>query len=76
MSSVLEILKNIRPESNFQESEDFFEDGLLDSFDLMTLVSELDKKYGISIDGMEITPENFNNVRSIESLLKRNGVEL
>lgn len=76
MSSVLEILKNIRPESNFQESEDFFEDGLLDSFDLMTLVSELDKKYGISIDGMEITPENFNTVRSIESLLKRNGVEL
>jgi acyl carrier protein len=47
---------------------------MLDSFDLVTLVSELDKAYGISIDGLQIVPENFQNVAAIEAFLSRNGV--
>ena len=74
MSKVLEILHEIRPEFDFAASEDFFEDAALDSFDLVTLVSALDQNYEISIDGMDITPENFANVGTIEALLKRNGV--
>ena len=74
MSKVLAILTEIRPEFDFSESSDFFEDGLLDSFDLVSLVSDLDKTYGISIDGMDIAPENFSNVAAIEALLARNGV--
>lgn len=74
MSKVLSILSQIRPEFDFSQSDDFFEDGLLDSFDLVTLVSELDKAYGISIDGMDIVPQNFSTVSAIEALLVRNGV--
>lgn len=74
MGKVLTVLSQIRPEFDFTQSADFFEDGLLDSFDLVTLVSELDKTYGISIDGMDIVPDNFNNVTAIEALLVRNGV--
>ena len=74
MSTVLDILAQIRPEFDFSQSSDFFEDGMLDSFDLVTLVSELDKAYGISIDGLHIVPENFQNVAAIEALLSRNGV--
>ena len=71
---ILKILKEIRPEFDFDGVEDFFEDGMLDSFDLVTLVSELDKNFDIHIDGMDIVPENFMNVAAIESLLKKNGV--
>lgn len=74
MSKVLAILTQIRPEFDFQSTQDFFEDGVLDSFDLVTLVSELDQAYGISIDGMDIVPANFSNVGAIEALLIRNGV--
>lgn len=74
MSKVPAILSRIRPEFDFAQSEDFFEDGMLDSFDLMTLVSELDKEYGISIDGTDIVPDNFSNVGAIEALLARSGV--
>ena len=74
MSKVHVILSQIRPEFDFSQSSDFFEDGLLDSFDLVTLVSELDKSYGIAIDGMDIAPENFRNVAAIEALLVRSGV--
>ena len=74
MSKVPAILAQIRPEFDFSASDDFFEDGLLDSFDLVTLVADLDKTYGISIDGMDIAPENFRNVAAIEALLTRSGV--
>ena len=74
MSRVPAILAQIRPEFDFSESDDFFEDGALDSFDLITLVAELDRTYGISIDGMDIVPANFASIQTIEALLERHGV--
>jgi len=76
MNSVPEILKRIRPEFDFASSDDFISDGMLDSFDIITLVSELDKNYGISIRGVDIVPENFQNVRTIEALLRKHGATL
>lgn len=76
MKTIAEILKEIRPEFDFNTSNDFIADGMLDSFDMMTLVSALDKQYGISIDGTDIVPENFKNVQTIETLLRKSGARL
>jgi acyl carrier protein len=75
MKSVVEILKEIRPEFDFTTSEDFIGDGMLDSYDMVTLVATLDKTYGISISGVEIVPENFKNLKAIEMLLGKYGVQ-
>ena len=72
---VLEILANLRPEFDFTEDVDFIEEGMLDSFDVVTLVSDLDSTFGISIDGVDIVPENFSSVDSIINLLKKNGAQ-
>lgn len=74
MSKITALLAQVRPECDFTQSDDFFEEGVLDSFDLVTLVSELDRAYGISIDGLDIIPENFSSVDRIESLIARYGV--
>ena len=74
MNKVADILKEIRPEFDFTASKDFMGDGMLDSFDMVTLVAALDKEYGISIPGTEIVPENFQNLQTIESLLRKCGV--
>lgn len=76
MKSVPEILKEIRPEFDFAVSSDFIADGMLDSFDMVALVSALDKNFGVSIPGTEIVPENFLSVQTIETLLRRIGVQL
>ena len=73
MSKVPDILSQIRPEIDISGSDDFFEDGALDSFDLITLVSEIDRTYGISIDGLDIVPENFSSLARIEALIVRYG---
>ena len=72
---ILEILANIRPEFDFTQEVDFIEEGMLDSFDLVSLVSDLDNTFGISIDGVDIVPENFASVEAIINLLKKNGAE-
>jgi acyl carrier protein len=74
LKTVLEILAEIRPEFDFTGSEDFIEEGLLDSFDVVTLVSDIEKNYGISIEGVDILPENFRNAAAIKTLLQRYGV--
>jgi acyl carrier protein len=68
-----DILAGIRPEFDFRASSDFLGDGLLDSLDLVTLVAELDRGYGIQIPGVEIVPENFQNLEAITALVERHG---
>ena len=73
---IIKILTELRPEFDFtQEGINFIEEGMLDSFDMVNLVSELDSTFGISIDGVDILPENFATVEGIEQLLKKNGAK-
>jgi acyl carrier protein len=72
-NEILGILARIRPEFDFRKSGNFIEDGMLDSFDMVILVGELDKTYSISIDGADIVPENFANLESIRRLLIKTG---
>ncbi len=73
-TELVSILKNIRPEHDFLESDNFIADGLLDSFDIVTLVAALDEHYGISILGDDVTPENFRNVETLVRLLHRYSI--
>ena len=72
---IIQILTDLRPEFDFTQEVDFIEEGMLDSFDVVALVSELDAKFGISIDGVDILPENFSSVEAIERLLRKNGAQ-
>ena len=73
--SIIRILSEIRPEFEFFENVNFIEQGMLDSFDIVSLVSELDSTFQISIKGIEITPENFSSVSKIEHLLNKYGIQ-
>jgi acyl carrier protein len=75
MDRVPEILKSIRPEQDFESSQNFTEEGLLDSFDMVVLVTALDEAFSISIDGTEVVPENFKSIEAIRRLLTRYGVQ-
>jgi acyl carrier protein len=68
-----DVLKDIRPEFDFTSSEDFIGDGMLDSHDVVMLVSELDKTFGISLAGVDIIPEHFRSIATIEALLHKYG---
>jgi len=74
-SRIIKILNDIRPEFDFYADTDFIEQGMLDSFDTIRLVVELDKEFGVSIDGTDIIPDNFRNINSISNVLLKNGAK-
>jgi len=69
--SVLEMLKNIQPTYNFEDDVDFIEQSYLDSFDVVTLIAELEENFSVSISALDIIPENFVSVKSICDLVHR-----
>ena len=72
-AEILEMLTELRPEFDFTDSDDFVMDGLLDSFDIISLSTMLEEKYGITIDGLDIVPENYSSVDAIIALVQKSG---
>ncbi len=68
---ILAILKELKEDVDFEGSKDFVEDGLLDSFDIVNLVGELEDNMDIEISGRDIVPENFVSVEAIENMLEK-----
>ncbi len=69
-NTILEMLKDLQPAFAFEEGADFVENGYLDSFDVVTLVSGLEEEFGVVISALEILPENFASVASIAALVE------
>ena len=71
-NKIIAILNEIRPEFDFKVPIDNFIDaGMLDSFDIVLLVTNLEEEFEISIDGTDILPENFSSINSISALLNK-----
>lgn len=73
---IISILSELRPEFDFtEEGLNFIEQGMLDSFDVVTLVDTLDTEFNIVIDGIDILPENFSSINNIITLLEKYGIK-
>ena len=67
----MEILENLHPEIDFNTCETLIDDGLIDSFDIVTIISEINEEYDVVIPAEEIIPENFNSAKALYSLIQR-----
>ena len=68
---VLEVLARINEDADFENSTDFIEDGLLDSFEIVSLVDELESVFDIEISGADIIPDNFVSMEAIAALINK-----
>ena len=71
MEKIRLILSDIRPDVDFDTEERLIDDGILESFDIISLVGELNDAFDVSIGVQDLTPENFNSGERIEELVKR-----
>ena len=70
MEKLLEILKSIRPDVDFANETALIDDGILDSFDVVSIISELDDAFGVQVRINELVPENFNSAEAIWNLVQ------
>ena len=71
MEKLLELLKGIRPDIDFENETSLIDDGYLDSFDVVSIISEVDDEFGVQIRINELDPENFNSMDAIWSLMMK-----
>jgi len=71
MDTLLEILQELHPEVDYLTHTTLIDDKVLDSFDVITLVAEIDDRMGIAVPAEELIPENFNSYASLTQLLER-----
>lgn len=71
MEKLLELLKGVRPDVDFENETALIDDGILDSFDVVSIISEIDDTFGVQIRINELDPENFNSAGSIWNLIKK-----
>ncbi len=71
MDRLLEILEEIKEDVDFENEDALIDDGILDSFDILQIISALNEEYDISIPATEIIPENFNSAQTLLDMVKR-----
>lgn len=71
MEKLLEILEDIQPDADYETCETLIDDGILDSFAILSIVSELQDEFGITITPAEIVPENFNSAKALWAMIER-----
>ena len=71
MEELLEVLKGIKPEIDFENEENLIEDELLDSFDIISIVAAIDDEFDVKISAKDIVPENFNSAEALYELIQR-----
>lgn len=70
MEQLHELLKGIRPDVDFENETALIDDGILDSFDVVSIISEIDEVFGVQIRINELDPENFNSAEAIWNLVQ------
>lgn len=71
MEALLKILSELHPEVDFETCDTLIDDKIIDSFDIVSLISEINEEYDVAIPAEEITPENFNSAEALYDLIER-----
>lgn len=69
MEDLLQILSDLHPDVDFETQDNLIDDGILDSFDIVTLISEISENFDVTISAEHIIPENFNSAQALYELI-------
>jgi len=70
-NELMEILEDLRPDVDFENEKQLITDGILESFDIVSLVGELNDAFDIDIHVENLLPENFNSVEGMLALIEK-----
>lgn len=71
MEKLLAILSELHPEVDFKTAQGLIDEQILDSFDIVTIVAEIDSEYDVAIPAEELIPENFNSAKALYALVEK-----
>ena len=64
MDTIIDILTELHPDVNFDMCDTLIDDGILDSFDIVSIIARINEEFDVQITADRITPENFNSAEA------------
>ncbi len=71
MEKLLKLLESLKPGVDFKNSKNMIEEGLIDSFDMINIIANINEEFGIDFSVAEIVPENFETVETLYKTIER-----
>ena len=71
MDELIAILKDIHPDVDYATATNLIDGKILDSFDIISLVSEINDKFDVVISAEYMIPENFNSAKALWDLIQK-----
>ncbi|MBQ7288842.1 MAG: acyl carrier protein [Clostridia bacterium] len=71
MEQLLQILNELHPEVDFETNDRLIDGKVLDSFDIVTIIAEINSEFDVAIPAEEIVPENFNSAQALWALVEK-----
>ncbi len=71
MEELLEILEDIIPGEDYENSTTLVDDNILDSFAIISLVAAIEDNFGVVVSPAELIPENFNSAEALWAMITR-----
>lgn len=70
-SKLYDILRSLHADVDFETEKGLVDNGILDSLDIVTLITEINDAYDLELPAEEILPENFNSADALWALIQR-----
>ena len=71
MNELIDILTELHDDVDFATETGLIENGILNSLDIVTLITEINDKFDVQIPAEEIMPENFDSAEALWALICR-----
>lgn len=71
LDAVIAMLSDINDEVDFSTEDKLVDNRILDSFDILSVISAIDDEFDVSVPAKEIVPENFNSAHDIYEMIVR-----
>ncbi len=71
MEQLLELLKEVKSDIDFEKEKGLVDEGLLDSLEIVTIIASIEEKFGIEINPDDIDPDNFQSAEKMWGMIEK-----
>lgn len=71
MEQLLKLLKEIKKDIDFENATDLVDEGILDSLEIVTIITSIEAVFGVEIDPDDIDPDNFQSAEAMWEMIQK-----
>ena len=71
MEELLRIMSEVRPDIDFETEDKLIDNEMLDSLDIVAIVTDVNDEFDVDINVNDLLPENFNSAEALYELIQK-----